>query len=185
MAVDDQGWFHTGDIGHLDNGKFLTITDRKKEIFKLSNGKYVAPQLIENKLKESFFMEQCMVVGENEKFVSAIISPNFSFLHDWCSRHKIHFENNEELITIPEVIARYQKEITTVNKQLSDYEQIKRYRLVAEQWSPETGELSPTLKLKRKVLYERYEKILEEIYGHTRNGEIIRGVNNKKTANIQ
>ena len=176
MAIDEEGWFHTGDIGHLDDGKFLTITDRKKEIFKLSNGKYVAPQLIENKLKESFFIEQCMIVGENEKFVSALISPNFSFLHDWCSRHKIHFENNEELITIPEVIARYQKEITTVNKQLSDYEQIKRYRLVAEQWTPQTGELSPTLKLKRKVLYERYEKILEEIYGHAKQTEV-RGVN--------
>lgn len=177
MAIDEEGWFHTGDIGHLDDGKFLTITDRKKEIFKLSNGKYVAPQLIENKLKESFFIEQCMVVGENEKFVSALISPNFSFLHDWCSRHKIHFENNEDLITIPEVIARYQKEINTVNKQLSDYEQIKRYRLVAEQWSPQTGELSPTLKLKRKVLYERYEKLLVEIYGHGKTNEV-RGVNN-------
>jgi len=177
IAIDEEGWFHTGDIGHLDDGKFLTITDRKKEIFKLSNGKYVAPQLIENKLKESFFIEQCMIVGENEKFVSALISPNFSFLHDWCSRHKIHFENNDELITIPEVIARYQKEINAVNKQLSDYEQIKRYRLVAEQWSPQTGELSPTLKLKRKVLYERYEKILEEIYGHAKQTEV-RGVSN-------
>ncbi len=177
MAIDEEGWFHTGDIGHLDDGKFLTITDRKKEIFKLSNGKYVAPQLIENKLKESFFIEQCMVVGENEKFVSALISPNFSFLHDWCSRHKIHFENNEELITIPEVIARYQKEINNVNKQLSDYEQIKRYRLVAEQWSPQTGELSPTLKLKRKVLYERYDRLLVEIYGQSKNTEV-RGVNN-------
>lgn len=179
MAIDEEGWFHTGDIGHLDDGKFLTITDRKKEIFKLSNGKYVAPQLIENKLKESFFIEQCMVVGENEKFVSALISPNFSFLHDWCSRHKIHFENNEELITIPEVIARYQKEINNVNKQLSDYEQIKRYRLVAEQWSPQTGELSPTLKLKRKVLYERYEMLLVEIYGHGKNTEV-RGINNSE-----
>lgn len=169
QAIDEEGWFHTGDIGHLDEGKFLTITDRKKEIFKLSSGKYVAPQLIENKLKESFFIEQCMIVGENEKFVSALISPNFSFLHDWCSRHKIHFENNTELIAIPEVIARYQKEINTANKQLSDYEQVKRYRLVAEQWSPQTGELSPTLKLKRKVLYERYNKLLEEIYGYTRN----------------
>ncbi|BDX38930.1 AMP-dependent synthetase [Tenuifilaceae bacterium CYCD] len=175
LAIDDEGWFHTGDIGYLHEGKFLTITDRKKEIFKLSNGKYVAPQLIENKLKESFFIEQCMIVGENEKFVSTLISPNFSFLHDWCSRHKIHFENNQELITLPEVIARYQKEINALNKQLSDYEQIKRYRLVSEQWSPQTGELSPTLKLKRKVIYETYNSILEEIYGHAKNGEV-RGV---------
>lgn len=171
IAIDEDGWFHTGDIGRLDEGKFLTITDRKKEIFKLSNGKYVAPQLIENKLKESFFIEQCMVVGENEKFVSTLISPNFSFLHDWCSRHKIHYENNQELISLPEVIARYQKEISSINKQLSDYEQIKRYRLVAEQWSPQTGELSPTLKLRRKVVYETYDGILQEIYGH-KNGNV-------------
>ena len=175
VAIDNEGWFHTGDIGHLAEEKFLTISDRKKEIFKLSNGKYVSPQLIENKLKQSFFIEQCMIVGENEKFVSALISPNFSFVHDWCSRHKIHFENNDELITIPEVIARFQKEMNTINKELSDYEQIKRYRLVAEQWTPQTGELSPTLKLKRKVIYERYEKILEEIYGHTKDGEV-RGI---------
>ncbi len=177
-AIDEEGWFHTGDIGHLAEGKFLTITDRKKEIFKLSNGKYVAPQLIENKLKESFFIEQCMIVGENEKFVSALISPNFSFLHDWCSRHKIHFENNQDLITIPEVIARYQKEINAVNKELSDYEQIKRYRIVSEQWSPQTGELSPTLKLKRKVLYERYEKMLAEIYCHSKQTEVRETNNN-------
>ncbi len=174
-AIDEEGWFHTGDIGYLAEGRFLTIADRKKEIFKLSNGKYVAPQLIENRLKGSFFIEQCMIVGENEKFVSTLISPNFSFLHDWCSRHKIHFESNDDLITLPEVIARYQKEIKAVNKQLSDYEQIKRYRLVVEQWSPQTGELSPTLKLRRKVIYETYNNVLEEIYGHTRNADI-RGV---------
>lgn len=173
MAIDEEGWFHTGDIGHLDDGKFLTITDRKKEIFKLSNGKYVAPQLIENKLKESYFIEQCMIIGENEKFVSSLISPNFSFLHDWCSKHKIHFENNQDLITRPEVITRYQKEINAINKQLSDYEQIKRYRLVAEQWSPQTGELSPTLKLRRKNVYETYSSIIDEIFGHGKNGDTL------------
>ena len=107
-----------------------------------------------------------MVVGENEKFASTIISPNFSFLHDWCARHKVHFQNNQELITLPEVVARYQREVNKLNKELSDYEQIKRFRLVADQWSPLTGELSPTLKLKRKVLYERYEPLLIEIYKH-------------------
>lgn len=166
QAIDSEGWFHTGDIGMMAEGKFLTITDRKKEIFKLSSGKYIAPQIIENKLKGSFFIEQCMVVGENEKFASTIISPNFSFLHDWCARHKVHFQNNQELITLPEVVARYQREVNKLNKELSDYEQIKRFRLVADQWSPLTGELSPTLKLKRKVLYERYEPLLIEIYKH-------------------
>ena len=175
-AIDADGWFHTGDIGKFEQGKFLVITDRKKEMFKLSNGKYIAPQVIENKLKESFFVEQAMVVGENEKYVSAIISPNFSFVHDWCSRHKIHYENNIELIKIPEVIARFQKEINTLNNQLGSHEKIKRIRLVSEQWTPQTGELSPTLKLRRRVIYDRYESILEEIYGHSKNQEA-RGVN--------
>jgi long-chain acyl-CoA synthetase len=138
-------------------------------MFKLSNGKYIAPQVIENRIKESFFVEQAMVVGENEKFVSAIISPNFSFLHDWCSRYKIHFDNNMEVVRIPEVIARFQKEINALNKQLGSHEQIKRFRLVADQWTPQSGELSPTLKLRRRVIYDRYEPILEEIYGHAKN----------------
>lgn len=175
QAIDQDGWFHTGDIGFMDDGKFLTITDRKKEIFKLSSGKYIAPQIIENKLKSSFFIEQCMIVGENEKFVSTIISPNFSFLHDWCARHKVHYQNNQELITLPEVINRYQREVNTLNKGLSDYEQIKRFRLVSEQWSTATGELSPTLKLKRKVIYTRYEPILIDIYKHEKIIEV-RGV---------
>jgi long-chain acyl-CoA synthetase len=164
-AIDENGWFHTGDIGLIDKDKFLVITDRKKEIFKMSSGKYIAPQVIENKVKESFFIEQAMIVGENEKFVSALISPNFSFLHDWCSRHKIHFENNQALISMPEVISRYQKEINVINKQLGDFEQIKRFRLVEEQWGSQTGELSPTLKLRRKILYDRYQSVLEEIFG--------------------
>jgi len=175
QAIDEAGWFHTGDIGRIDDNRFLVITDRKKEIFKMSSGKYIAPQVIENKVKESFFIEQAMIVGENEKFVSALISPNFSFLHDWCSRHKVHFENNQELILKSEVIARYQREINTINKQLGEFEQIKRFRLVEEQWSSQTGELSPTLKLRRKILYDRYEPILEEIFGHQKNVEV-RGI---------
>ncbi len=166
QAIDEDGWFHTGDIGRIDDNRFLVITDRKKEIFKMSSGKYIAPQVIENKVKESFFIEQVMIVGENEKFVSALISPNFSFLHDWCSRHKVHFVNNSDLITIPEVVARIQKEINVINKQLGEFEQIKRFRLVEEQWSAQTGELSPTLKLRRKIVYDRYIPILEEIFGH-------------------
>lgn len=168
-VIDKDGWFHTGDIGRLEDDKFLFITDRKKEMFKMSSGKYIAPQVIENKLKESFFIEQAMVVGENEKFITALISPNFSFLHDWCSRHKIHFANNKDLINIPEVNARFQREINTLNKQLGDFEQIKRFRLVVEAWSSQTGELSPTLKLRRKILFDRYKPILEEIFGHPIN----------------
>ncbi|MGB4534966.1 MAG: hypothetical protein WBI34_02245, partial [Tenuifilaceae bacterium] len=137
----------------------------------MSSGKYIAPQVIENKLKESLFIEQAMVVGENEKFVSALISPNFSFVHNWCSRHEINFENNSELIQIPEVIARFQKEINAINNLLGEHEKIKRFRLVPDQWSPQTGELSPTLKLRRRILYQNYDSILVEIYRHEKNHE--------------
>jgi len=170
-VIDSDGWFHTGDIGKIEKGKILVITDRKKEMFKMSSGKYIAPQVIENKLKESLFIEQAMVVGENEKFVSALISPNFIFVHNWCSRHEINFENNSELIQIPEVIARFQKEINAINNLLGEHEKIKRFRLVPDQWSPQTGELSPTLKLRRRILYQNYDSILVEIYRHEKNHE--------------
>jgi long-chain acyl-CoA synthetase len=163
-VIDKDGWFHTGDIGVFEEGRWLKITDRKKEMFKLSAGKYIAPQVIENKLKESIFIEQAMVIGENEKFASALISPNFAFLHDWCSEHKIKFRDNSDLIDLPEVIERYSREIREVNKSLSEHEQIKRFRLVTEEWTPQTGELSPTLKLRRNYLMERYREIISGIY---------------------
>jgi len=163
-AIDEEGWFHTGDIGVLVDNKFLKITDRKKEMFKLSSGKYIAPQVIENKLKESFFIENIMVVGENQKFASALISPNFEFLHNWAGLHGIKFRDNEELISLPEVNTRYQKEVNEINQGLSPHENIKRFRLVGDEWSPVTGELSPTLKLKRRVLQDKYKKVLDEIY---------------------
>ncbi|HSG67609.1 MAG TPA: long-chain fatty acid--CoA ligase [Bacteroidales bacterium] len=158
------GWLHTGDIGVLEDGLFLRITDRKKEIFKNSAGKYIAPQVIENILKESELIEQAMVVGENEKFASAIISPNFDYLHFWATKHKVHFDDNLDLCRNKEVISRLQKEINQANKRLGQVEQIKRFRLVCDSWTPETGELSPTLKLKRKELFAKYEHILKEIY---------------------
>ncbi|HOU30333.1 MAG TPA: long-chain fatty acid--CoA ligase [Bacteroidales bacterium] len=163
-VIDSEGFFHTGDIGVIEDGRFLRITDRKKEMFKLSAGKYIAPQPIENKLKESMFIEQAMVIGENEKFASAIISPNFTYLHDWCSEHKIHFRDNKELIEIPEVIDRIAKEVNHVNKSLGEHEQIKRFRLVTDEWSPQTGELSPTLKLRRNIIAEKYKDIIADIY---------------------
>ena len=170
-AIDADGWFHTGDVGTLIDNKYLKITDRKKEIFKLSSGKYIAPQVIENKLKESFFIQQVMVVGENEKFASAIISPNFPFLHEWASRHEIKFNDNEELINLKQVIDRFQREVNNVNKFLGEHEKIKRIRLVKDEWNANTGELSPTLKLKRKPLYEKYEQILKEIYSAGKSDE--------------
>jgi long-chain acyl-CoA synthetase len=162
--IDKDGWLHTGDIGVIEEGKFLRITDRKKEMFKLSAGKYIAPQVIENKLKESFFIEQAMVIGENQKFASAILSPNFTFLHDWCSIHKIQYRDNKELIELPEAIERFNREVREVNKSLGEFEQIKRFRLVTEEWTPLTGELSPTLKLKRNYLSKEYQDIIAEIY---------------------
>ena len=164
QAIDVNGWFHTGDIGTMIDGKYLKITDRKKEIFKISSGKYVAPKVIENKLKESMFIEQVMVIGENQKFASAIITPEFQFLRNWASIHHIAFRDNEELINNPLVFARYQKEVNEMNLTLGDHEKIKRFRLVADEWTANTGELSPTLKLKRKVLYEKYSALISEIF---------------------
>jgi len=163
-VIDKEGWFHTGDIGILEDGKFLKITDRKKEMFKLSSGKYIAPQMIENKLKVSFFIEQVMVIGADEKFASALISPNFVYLHDWCSQHKIHFRDNEELIQKPEVVAQLQKEVAVINKTMGEHEEIKRFRLVSDEWTLQSGELSPTLKLKRNYVAAKYKTLIEEIY---------------------
>ncbi|HAN17928.1 MAG TPA: long-chain fatty acid--CoA ligase [Bacteroidales bacterium] len=165
-VIDSEGWFHTGDIGHIDDDGFLKITDRKKEMFKTSAGKYIAPQVIENKFKESFFIEQLMVIGENEKFASALISPNFQFLHDWCSIHKVQYRDNTELVHLPEVIARYQKEVNKYNITLGEHEKIKRFRLVCEEWSAQSGELSQTQKLKRNIVFEKYKDIIAEIYQH-------------------
>ena len=163
-VIDEDGWFHTGDIGILEEGKYLKITDRKKEMFKLSGGKYIAPQMIENKLKASFFIEQVMVIGAGEKFASALISPNFVYLHDWCSQRKIHFQNNEELIQKTEVLAQLQREVVAINKTLGEHEEIKRFRLVSDEWTPQSGELSPTLKLKRNYVAAKYKNIIDEIY---------------------
>jgi long-chain acyl-CoA synthetase len=163
-VIDEDGWLHTGDIGIILEGRYLKITDRKKEMFKLSSGKYIAPQVIENKLKESTFIEQVMVIGENQKFASAIISPDFNFLHNWAIRHGVEFRDNAELIQAPQIISRYQRVVNEMNKQLGQTEQIKRFRLVQEEWTPATGELSPTLKLKRKFLTKRYASVVEEIF---------------------
>jgi long-chain acyl-CoA synthetase len=163
-AIDTDGWFHTGDIGTFVKDKYLKITDRKKEIFKISSGKYIAPQVIENKLKESMFIDQVMVIGENQKFASALISPDFQFLHTWANNNNISIPDNKELISNPLVYACYQKEVSEINSSLGDHEKIKRFRLVSDEWAPQTGELSPTLKLKRKVLYEKYNELISEIF---------------------
>ena len=168
-VIDKNGWFHTGDIGVFEDGKYLKITDRKKEIFKLSGGKYIAPQMIENKLKTSNLIEQVMVIGANEKFASALISPNFPLIHDWCTKNHIHFEDNKDLIQKPEVIDKIQKEVALINKTLGSHEQISRIRLVCEEWTPSSGELSPTLKLRRNMVAVKYKHLIEDIYSVGKN----------------
>jgi long-chain acyl-CoA synthetase len=164
-VIDEQGWFHTGDVGHLEKGKFLMVTDRKKEIFKLSSGKYVAPQPIENRIKESAFIDQVMVVGEHEKFASALVVPDFQYLKEWFVLHNIkNGKKREEVIAMPEVITVMNQEIERINLDLMEWERIKRFRMVHEDWSPATGELSASLKLKRKVVAERYSRLLDSIY---------------------
>jgi long-chain acyl-CoA synthetase len=166
-VIDENGWFHTGDIGLLHEGRILQITDRKKEIFKLSTGKYIAPQVVENKFKESPFIEQIMVVGEGEKYAAAIICPSFEYLHSWCSLHNIHFRDNKDLIQIPAVMDKIQREVEKFNEQLGRHEQIKKFELTCQEWLPTTGELSPTLKLKRKFLYDKYKIKIERLYDYT------------------
>ena len=163
-VIDDEGWFHTGDIGYFKDKRFLAVTDRKKEIFKLSNGKYIAPQIIENKFKESVFIDQIMVVGENEKFASALVSPNFAYLHKWCDENEINFNNNQELIKLPRILNLFNTETKKINKSLNIYEKISRLKLVPDEWSPHSGELSSTLKLKRRIINQKYSYLLQEIY---------------------
>lgn len=164
QAFDEEGWFHTGDIGHLDNGKFLMVTDRKKEIFKLSNGKFIAPQIIENIFKESPIIDQIMVIGEHEKFASALISPDFKYFDEWKKANNISCSTNEELIKQPAVQSFFSSEIECLNKKLNPFERLNRFRLVEDEWSPATGELSPTLKLKRKFIHDKYKDHISQIY---------------------
>jgi long-chain acyl-CoA synthetase len=180
QVIDEDGWFHTGDIGEMVDGIYLKITDRKKEIFKLSAGKYIAPQMLENKFKESPFIENIMVIGENEKFASAIISPNFNHLHFWASKHRVHYRDNAELIKNQQIANRFQKEIDRFNKKLAPHEQIKRFRLITDEWTPQTGDLSPTLKLKRVMLMKKYKSIIDEIYNHKQEAHETIGFNIKQ-----
>lgn len=160
------GWFHTGDVGILEEGKFLRITDRKKEVFKLSNGKYVAPAAIENLYKESVYIDQLMVIGEGEKFASAIISPAFDALKKFCSEKGIENQDKKKMIELKEVQDLFHKIANEFNKNLGSDEKIKRFRLIADEWTPDSGDLSPTLKLKRKIIMEKYQSIVQDIFRH-------------------
>jgi long-chain acyl-CoA synthetase len=166
-VIDDEGYFHTGDIGEIGPYNILKITDRKKEIFKLTTGKYIAPGLVENVFKESPFIEQIMVVGEGEKFAAAIICPSFEFLHGWCFKNNIVYRDNKDLIQKPKVIARYQQEVDQINSGLGHHRQVKKFELTCQEWLTETGELSPTLKVKRKYLKKKYKVKFDRMYGYT------------------
>ncbi|MFL1897311.1 AMP-dependent synthetase/ligase [Aquimarina sp. 2-A2] len=160
------GYFHTGDIGEIDSEGFLRITDRKKEMFKTSGGKYVAPQLIENAMKQSRFIEQIMVIGEGEKMPAAFIQPNFEFLREWAERKHLKVgSSNEDLITNEKVIERFQEEVTEHNARFGKWEQVKRFELTPDEWSIEAGHLTPTLKLKRRIIKQRYSDLYAKIYG--------------------
>ena len=158
------GWYKTGDIGMLVNNKFLKITDRKKEMFKTSGGKYVAPLPIENRLKESMLVENVMVIGAEQKYVGALIIPSFPNLKEWCSQNNIPFTLNEEMIRNEKVISMFRDLVESFNKYFNHVEQIKKFELLPNDWSIETGELTPKLSLKRKVIMEKYRDEVHRIY---------------------
>ena len=165
-AIDSEGWFHTGDIGIFEEGKFLKITDRKKEIFKTSGGKYIVPQAMENKFKESRFIEQIMVIGEGEKFPAAFIVPSFAFIKEWAHRKNIDLGDatNHSIAKDVHVMGRIQQEIDKFNKGFGNWEQIKRFALLEKEFSVEGEELTPTLKLKRKKILAKYQAHYDAIY---------------------
>jgi len=164
--VIKDGYFHTGDIGEIDDDGFLRITDRKKEMFKTSGGKYVAPQLLENRFKQSRFIEQVMVIGEGEKMPAAFIQPNYDFLSEWAKRHQIDFADNSQLISNEKVQARFDKEVAKANEQFAKWEKVKQFRLTPDLWSVDNGHLTPTMKLKRKIIKEKYRALYNDIYGY-------------------
>ena len=162
------GYFHTGDIGEFDKDGFLKITDRKKEMFKTSGGKYIAPQLIENTMKQSRFIEQIMVIGADEKMPAAFIQLSFEFVKEWAKIHKIDIGiTNKELIENAQVIQRIQEEVDVLNEKFGNWEKIKRFELTEDVWSINGGQLTPTLKLKRKIVMEKYKDLYTKIYGHS------------------
>ncbi len=162
--VIKDGFFHTGDIGVIDNEGFLKITDRKKEMFKTSGGKYIAPQLIENAMKQSRFIEQIMVIGADEKMPAAFIQPDFEFVKQWAQRKGLNLGSNEEIANSKEVNDRIKEEVEGINKKFGHYEQIKRFEITPEAWSVDGGEMTPTLKLKRKQIKEKYQDLYDKIY---------------------
>lgn len=164
QVIDKDGWFHTGDTGMFTPEGLLIVTGRLKSIFKTSFGKYVNPQLIESKFTESPFIENMIVLGENQKFAAALIVPDFTYLKTWAQKNKIKYSTPQEMIEQPEVVKVMKQEIDKYNKFFGDYEQVRRYQLLPDEWSQQNGMLSPTLKIKRKVIDERYKDRIEKLF---------------------
>ena len=163
-AIDEEGWFHTGDIGHFEPEGQLRITGRKKEMFKTAFGKYVVPTLIEGKLCEDPLIDNVMVIGENKKFAAALIVPNFSDLRSWCARHDIAYTTNEEMIKHPEVLLKFKRVVDKYNAQLGETEQVKKFALIDYEWGISTGELTATLKLKRNFIAQKFSEKIESLF---------------------
>jgi len=163
-SFDDDGWFYTGDIAKIDGDGFLYITDRKKELLKTSGGKLIAPQPIESKLKTNLLVAQAALVGDKHKFVSVILSPNFAALEDWARQNGIGALTRRELVAQPQVIALYDEIVSKVNSTLSNFETMKRFHVVADEWALDTGELTPSMKLKRRIITERYGELIAGLY---------------------
>ena len=163
-AIDEDGWFHTGDIGHFEPEGQLRITGRKKEMFKTAFGKYVVPTLIEGKLCEDPLIDNAMVIGENKKFAAALIVPNFSDLRSWCARHDIAYTTNEEMVKHTEVLKKFKRVVDKYNAQLGETEQVKKFALIDYEWGISTGELTATLKLKRNFITQKFSEKIESLF---------------------
>jgi len=163
-VMTEDGWFRTGDIGEILPGGYLRITDRKKEIFKTAGGKYIAPQNMENVYKESPFIEQCMVAGENRKFPVLLLQPQFDFLKNWCARKDIAWTTPEEMVQHPLVVARIQKEVDAKNERFGKWEGAKKILITSDVWSIPAGHLTPTMKLRRKPILAMYDAGYEGLY---------------------
>jgi len=173
LAIDEDGWFHTGDIGVIEPEGQLRITGRKKEIFKTSLGKYIAPEAVENKIKSSPVIDNAMVLGENQHFAAALVVPDFVNLRTWCKEKNITYTTNKEMIERPEVLKLYKHEIDKKNKQLGKTEQIRKFNLLPDEWTVMTGEMTPTLKLRRSFVMEKYKETIEQLFDGN-------GLNDKK-----
>lgn len=163
-AIDEDGWFHTGDIGEFEPEGQLRITGRKKEMFKTAFGKYVVPTIIENKFAEESIIDAIMVVGENQPYAAALIVPEFNDLRNWCNNKGITYTTNEEMIQHPEVLKQFKKVVDRCNKNFGDTEQVKRYKLIGYSWSVDTGELTPTLKLRRKFIMKKHKELIDSLF---------------------